>query len=85
MGGGSLKVKFLGYREGASAGCGVCAKKVQKSGKFKIEKRLQLASGNVMNFKFNQIYEVNETDGNYLLSEFYMYKGEKKYMFERVD
>lgn len=86
MGDSCMKLEFLGYRqEGKKAGCPVCGKRTVSKYTFHREKRMVLPSGRTMTFFVGHVYIVNDSDGDFLLSQGYYIGGIKKPMFKDVE
>ena len=80
-----MKIKFKGLYETKSAGCGVCGRRRSVGKKFLTSKTYYLPSGTAMTFRINEIYDVVDKDGAFLLQ--YNYRNEhceKINVFEAV-
>ena len=69
MGGGCVKVTFLGMREAQKSGCSACGKRRTTSTVIKREKKMRLPSGQLTTFHAGHSYEVTEDDGAFLLAQ----------------
>lgn len=82
-----MKIKFNGVMERrAKGGCTVCGKKRKSQYGFISSKMYILPSGRTKTFRVGKVEEVDDTDGNFLLS--YNYddvNGQRRAVFERVD
>lgn len=81
-----MKIKFNGILEKReSGGCGACGKKAKGNAVFVTTRTYILPSGIVTDFRTGEVYEVSDTDGEFLLS----YNGpdangQSRYVFEEV-
>ncbi|MGM0175690.1 hypothetical protein [Enterococcus sp. DIV0800] len=80
-----MKLRFLGIRTSAvTSGCSSCGNRRSRQ-TFHREKTMTLPSGIKMYFFIGKEYEVNESDGRFLLDQYYMVNNRPHYFFERVD
>lgn len=82
-----MKVKFNGVLEKSSGGgCPVCGNRRKSKYGFVTTKLYILPSGQTKTFRVGTVAEVNDLDGNFLLS--YCYddvNGQKRAVFEKVE
>lgn len=69
-----MKIEFNGIKEsvrGSGGGCGCCgARRTPGTSRIRTHKELSLPSGRFQVFRINQVSEVLDSDGEWLLREY---------------
>ena len=69
-----MRVKFNGYIEERTSGCGICGTKRKSERSLTTHKMFILPSGKTITFYIGKDEEVSDSDGEFLLS----YNGERE-------
>lgn len=80
-----MKIKYLGvYEEKTRTGCPVCGARTVSSYAPKYHLSIKFPNGLHKTFILNQVMEVTQEQGEYLLRLSYLYKGEERHPFALV-
>lgn len=80
-----MKIKYLGvYKEKTRTGCTVCGARTISSYAPEYHLTVTFSNGLHKTFTLNQVMEVTQEQGEYLLKWSYSYKGEERHPFALV-